>query len=30
MQDGRIQHYLRLLGGAVAILALILLLGRRG
>jgi NADH-quinone oxidoreductase subunit L len=30
IQDGRIQQYLRLLGGAVAILALILLLGRRG
>jgi NADH-quinone oxidoreductase subunit L len=30
IQDGRIQHYLRLLAGAVAVLALILLLGRRG
>jgi NADH-quinone oxidoreductase subunit L len=30
IQDGRIQNYLRLLGAAVAVLALILLLGRRG
>jgi len=30
IQNGRIQQYLRLLGGAVAVLALILLLGRRG
>jgi NADH-quinone oxidoreductase subunit L len=30
LQDGRIQHYLRVLGAAVAALALFLLLGRRG
>jgi NADH-quinone oxidoreductase subunit L len=30
LQDGRIQGYLRLLGAAVAALALFLLLGRRG
>ena len=30
LQDGRIQNYLRLLGAAVAALALFLLLGRRG
>jgi NADH-quinone oxidoreductase subunit L len=30
LQDGRIQQYLRLLGAAVAALALFLLLGRRG
>jgi NADH-quinone oxidoreductase subunit L len=30
LQDGRIQHYLRLLGAAVAALALFLLLGHRG
>ena len=30
LQDGRVQGYLRLLGAAVAALALFLLLGRRG
>jgi NADH-quinone oxidoreductase subunit L len=30
LQDGRIQNYLRLLGAAVAALALFLLLGHRG
>ena len=30
LQDGRIQHYLRLLGAAVAALALFLLLGHKG
>lgn len=30
LQDGRIQNYLRLMGGGLAALALLLLLGRRG